>query len=61
MSTTSGTPWRWWVAPGGQCQKATSQKRVAPTTRSAPPVPPLRTVAKATWAPVATCASASRT
>ncbi len=20
MSTTSGTPWRWWVAPGGHCQ-----------------------------------------
>jgi hypothetical protein len=32
MSTTSGTPWRWWVAPGGHCQKAISQKRVAPTT-----------------------------
>ena len=20
MSTTSGTPWRWWLAPGGHCQ-----------------------------------------
>ena len=28
MSTTSGTPWRWWARPGGHCQKAISQKRV---------------------------------
>ena len=62
MSTTSGTPWRWWLAPGGHCQKASSQKRVAPTTRSDPSGPaPRRTVTKATCACADTLASASRT
>ena len=61
MSTTSGLPWRWWEAPGGHCQYAISQKRVAPTTRSPEPSCPLRTVANATWAPDATFSIASAT
>ena len=56
MSRTSGTPARWWRAPGGQSQKET-QKRVEPTTRSrlAGRSWARRTVAKATWSPWATC------
>ena len=59
MSTTSGTPWRWWRAPGGHCQKRDLAEARGADDQSVRPGRPSATVAKATCAPDATLASAS--